>query len=153
MTAMKRFFFLSIIALLGVSCNMQPIEIGKVESTKIISLNQKGIEVELGVKIKNPNGFGFKIYESDLNVTVNGTPMGKAELKNNVKIKANSDEVHLFTIKSNFSNLLSGGLGALFTLSQSKSLDVAVKGEIKAGNFFMKKKYPVDLKQTISMNK
>lgn len=146
-----RTLYLAALCLLVVSCNVQPLEMGKVESTKLVNYSQKGIEAELGVRIKNPNNFGIKIFEADLDVSINGTPMGKAKLLNKVKIPGNSNEVHTFRIKSEFKNVLSGALGSLLSIMTSKSLQVGVKGEVKGGNLLIRKKYPVELNERISI--
>lgn len=145
---------LSLLISLFSSCgNQQNITISKIAGAKVISVSQKGIELELSVKIKNPNSFGFTIYPSDFSIKINNSDVGKAQLKDKVRVKSHSEEEHKLIVKSEFSDLFSGGLSSLMVLIQKKSLDVSLKGELKAGTLFYKKTFPVDLKENISLTK
>lgn len=148
-----RLGFVSLLIVSFCSCGkQQDITVSKISGAKIIRLNQKGIELEIGVKIKNPNAYGFTIYPSELSVKLNNTDLGVASIKGKTKIKARSEEEHKLIVHSEFSSLFSGGLLSLIALVQKKSLDVALKGDIKTGTFFYRKTFPVNLKENISLS-
>ena len=138
-----------------VSCGpYQDISISKIENTRVTKMDGKVIEAEIDVKINNPNKTGFTIFKSDADVTLNGTPAGKAKLKSKVRIKAKSEETYTFGVTSSLSELTGGdGIASLIGLAFSKSIIIGVKGNIKAGKFFYKKKFPIDVKQKVPLQK
>ena len=151
---MKNFKLLTILLVFTItSCTTwQEVTLSGIEKTKITKMDDKGIEAEVEVKINNPNKIAFKVYKSDLDVTLNGNPIGKAGLKEKVKIKPNSNEVYTFHIVSKFADLgKSGGIFGLLGIALSKNVTVEIKGNIKAGKFYYKKKFPIDTKQKVPL--
>ena len=67
-----------------------------VNDFKIEEASLVRIKLSAGIKIKNPNAFGFKIYPSVLNFKVNGIDMGAGRITKRTKIKANSEEAKTF---------------------------------------------------------
>jgi len=149
---MKNLFLIVAVALFS-SCSLKPISFGGVQDSKVNSLTQKGVEAEFGVKIKNPNKFGFRIYKTDLDVTVNGISLGKAGLKKKVKIKANSDNVSTFVVSSDFSKLNFTELPKLMAMANGKNVTITVKGALRVGNLFYKKTFPLDISQKVNLSK
>ena len=133
--------------------DMEPVSVSRVESAKVTKMDAKGIEMEIGIRIKNPNTFGFSIFRSELDVTLNNSPLGKAVIKKKVKIKANSEDLHTFVVASDFSSLLSGGYQAILAIQQKSSVNIGVKGNIRAGTWFYKKDFPVESKQNVPLSK
>lgn len=150
---MKKLALLLPVVVVAASCSLKPISFGGVQDSKVNSLSQKGIDAEFGLKIKNPNGFGFRIYKSEMNLSVNGMDLGTAKLKKGVKIRRKSESVSTFQVVSDFSKLNFSELTKLATLSGGKSANVTLKGELKVGNLFYKKRFPVDLTQRIPLGK
>lgn len=150
----KRFPYYLLLLVLSFSlcaCQVRPLSVDKVEQARVLNLSQKGIELELGVKIKNPNSFAFNIYTSEFDVVLDEIPLGKANIKDKVRIPANSEELHTFVIQSDFSKLMAGGLFQLLALTQKRAVTIHLKGGIKAGNFFYKKTFFVERRETISL--
>jgi LEA14-like dessication related protein len=129
----------------------QMITISKVEGSKILKLDQTGIEMEVSLRIKNPNRIGFNIYRSsNLNATVNGLDLGRLKIGKRIHIGANSDDVHTFTLSSDFSKMGIADLPKLLTLGKSKSATIGIKGNLKVGKFFYKKSFDVDRTEKVS---
>lgn len=149
---MKKYFFLFFSTLLLSSCaEFQEVTFSGLESVKLIKVSQQGAEAEMVVKIKNPNKSAFTIYKSDLDVTLNGITGGKAHLAENVKIKGNSEQTYVFTIKSDFSSISLGDLPKLMSLAKSKNIKIRLKGDLKVGKFLVKKSYPVDMSESVPL--
>ena len=149
---MKKYFFLFFSTLLLSSCGeFQEVTFSGLESVKLIKVSQQGAEAEMVVKIKNPNKSAFTIYKSDLDVTLNGITGGKAHLAENVKIKGNSEQTYVFTIKSDFSSISLGDLPKLMSLAKSKNIKIRLKGDLKVGKFLVKKSYPVDMSGSVPL--
>lgn len=134
------------------SCgDFKDISFSGIENVKITSLSQKGVEALITVRIKNPNSVSFTIYKSEMDVTLSGINAGKAQLTNNVKIKARSEESYTFNIKSDFSNLSLTDLPKIIAMGLSKSVKIGLKGNLKGGKLFLKRIYPIDMIQSVPL--
>lgn len=130
------------------------VTITKIGQARIAKMDASGVEAEIDVKINNPNKIGFKIFKSDVDVSLNGSPMGKAHLKKKIKIKANTEDTYTFIVVGKFDNLLSGGgLGGIISMATSKSANITLKGTISAGKFLYRKKFPIDRTQKVPLSK
>jgi LEA14-like dessication related protein len=153
-TMKKITYLLLIVCVALMSCkNVQEISVSKVEGFKIKDLSSKGIDAEVGLRIKNPNNFSFKIYRSGLNFTINDIDVGEAKLSKKIKIKAGSDQVYYFQLKSDFSKVSLFDIPKVIEMIQNKTVHATLKGDIKAGNLFYKKRFPVNLSEKVNLNK
>jgi len=122
-------------------------EVTGIDGFTLTKLGTEGIEGELRLKIKNPNSMGFSVYPSEFDVVYSGVHLGKAKLHKRVHISANSEKVYTFKLKSS--------LGEINFLDIAKLLNekdrgvIELTGDLKAGKFYLKKKYPVNLKQRV----
>lgn|SRR5574343_287632 len=138
-----RIFF--IFLLLGIisSCNdFKEAEVTGVKGFKIKKMNTEGIDADVILGVKNPNSIGFSIYPSEFDITFSGVNLGKAKLKKRVHIDANCEKPYVFELKSTFKDINLLDLTKL--LSGSKLGQMEVKGELKAGKFWLKKSFPVN---------
>jgi LEA14-like dessication related protein len=151
---MKKNFFLFIFCLfLLSSCgDFQDVTFSGIENVKIVKFSQQGVEVDITAKINNPNKIAFHIYPSDMDATINGINAGKARLTNNIRIKPHSERPYTFNIKSDFSSLNMMELPKLMAAVMNKNAKVGLKGDLKVGKLFMKKRFPVDMSRSIPMN-
>jgi LEA14-like dessication related protein len=116
-----------------------------VKGFKVNKIDSKGINADLLLGIKNPNNIGFSIYKSEFDVIYNGINLGKARSSKRVHIKANTEETYSFNLKSDFKDI---NLMDIMKLVQGGGNGmVQVKGDLKAGKFYLKKKFPVDVKE------
>jgi LEA14-like dessication related protein len=135
------------------SCgSIEPVTIGGIQNTNVKSLSPAGVDFSFGMKIKNPNKMGVTVFPASFDANVNGIDVGKVKLSKKVKIKAKSDDVAEFNIKSDFSKLGIGELGNIISMVASKSATVTLKGEIKVGKWYCKKKFPIELTKTINLS-
>lgn len=135
------------------SCSpLKEISFSNVESVKLNNLSQKGIEASVTVRIKNPNKMSFKVYRSEMEITVNGMKLGKASITDNVTIKRNSEAPYTFKIKSDFSGFNFADLPKLLSIATSKNLQVNLKGNLKGGKLLMKRSYPIDITQSVPLS-
>ena len=132
---------------------MKPVSVSAIESARIIKMASDGMELELNIKIKNPNNFGFNIYRSDFDVKFSNVEIGTAHLKKKVHINANSEITHSFIITSDLSKIIGGGLVSIMLILQKKNTTVNIKGDIVAGKIFYKEKFPIDFNENISIDK
>jgi len=132
------------------SCDeYKDVTITGVENVKLIKLDQTGIELELSVRIKNPNTIGFTIYKPNLDAMINGVAVGKLKVSKRIHVKANSEDLHTFTVSTDFSKLSMEDAGKMLSLALSKSGNLSVKGKVKVGNLFYRKTFDVERTQKI----
>jgi LEA14-like dessication related protein len=145
----KLIFVIFIIFFVGCKDYQQVVCTG-VKGFNINKINQQGLDANVILGIKNPNQTGFSIYKSEFEIKYGGLNLGKAVLEKKVHINANTEEAYSFNLKSNLKNvnlievmglLLNGGKGMM-----------EVKGDIVAGKFFFKKRFPVNVSERIKLN-
>lgn len=122
-----------------------------VKGFKVNTMNTSGIDGDIMISIKNPNTFGFSIYKSEFDITYSGVYLGKAKLTKRVHISANAEETYSFNLKNDFKGANIMDVMKLLSGVALKN-SVEVKGDLKVGKLFVKKKIPVDIKERINLN-
>ena len=135
-------------AIVMCSCvgEFKEISLNNINGFKLTKVDTKSIEGEINVSINNPNNKSFKIYKSKTSFIVAGAKLGEARIMKKVKIAANSSVDNTFVLHGDFKAL---NLGTIANITMGKPL-VEIKGYIKAGKWFYKKKFPIDQKQKLS---
>ena len=147
---MMRLFSRIIILCLGLSLfscvgELKEISINKITNFKINKIDLKSIDAEISVSINNPNSKSFKVYKSKAQVFIGQTNLGTARIVKKVKIPANSSIDNTFVLHGDFKNL---NFGSLANIMGSPAVEI--KGYLKVGKWFYKKKFPIDQQQKIS---
>lgn len=136
------------------SCaELKPVSIGGVENPRVKNLSTAGVDFTFNMKIKNPNTMGVTVYRSGFDATVNGIDVGKVKLDKKVRIKANSEDTPEFHIKGDFTKIGMGDIANVVSMVSSKRATVTLKGEVKVGKWYYKKKFPIELKKTVNLSK
>ena len=122
-----------------------------IERFAIHKISTEGIDADLNLKIKNTNSFGFSIYPSEFDITYNGMHLGKARLNKRVHIDGNSERVYAFNLKSNLGDL--NIFDVLQLLNAENRGKIEIKGDLKAGKLFFKKKFDVNYTDKVELFK
>lgn len=134
---------LFIVSISFCSCkNLKELTVSDVEGFNLNKVSAEGIEGEIKLKIKNPNTTGFSIYRSEFDITFSGIRLGKAKLHKRVHIAANCERVYTFKLKSGPKDL--NIFDAIKLLNSDNLGKIEVQGDLKAGKFFLKKKFPIN---------
>lgn len=145
-----RLILFSVVFFLMSCKDFKEAQVTGVKGFKVNKIDSKGINADLLLGIKNPNNIGFSIYRSEFDVIYNGINLGKARSSKRVHIKANAEETYSFNLKSDFKDI---NLMDIMKLVQGGGNGmVQVKGNLKAGKFYLKKKFPVDVKEKARLN-
>ena len=130
---------------------VKDLEVKGVKSFSIKELDAKGLESELQLTIHNPNKFGFKILPSEFDIRYSGMYLGKAKLTKRVRIHGNEDKAYTFQLKNDFKTV---NFLEILTLLRPGAFrdEMEIKGELKAGKLFMRKRFPVQYKDKIGLN-
>jgi LEA14-like dessication related protein len=129
--------------------DFKEISVSRIDGFKIKEMTREGMKAEVTVTIDNPNSTGFNVYRSSCDVYYSGSYLGKAKLTKKVKIAPNSNVEHTFELSGTFKDMSLDLAGLLNGKGQSMEL----KGYLKAGKFYYKKKFPIDKKQKINLFK
>lgn len=133
------------------SCNAyKSVDIGYIENVNFKGMVDNKISLELQVPVTNPNGYKIKIKSMDLDVTINGSYLGKMKNTSEIVIPAKSDEVHNFLVDIYVKNVLSS-MASMYKLRKAKSLEMQIEGTIKVKALLNSKTIKVSEKQSVTM--
>jgi len=151
---MKRIINLIGLILLTVvlsSCNAyKSVNIGDIENVNFKGMIDNKISLELQVPVTNPNGYKIKIKSMDLDVTINGSYLGKLKNTGEIVIPAKSDEIQNFPVEIYVKNALAS-MASLYKLRKAKSLEMKIEGTIKVKALLSTKTIKVSEKQDVSI--
>ena len=147
---MMKLFLILLITIFTSSCmEFKEVTVTGVDSFKINKIDTKEMQAEIKLMIKNPNNSSFSIYPSEFDIVYGGIHLGKAKLYKRVHIDSNSERAYSFELKSNL-----GGLNFLDVtkiLSGNNLGKLEIKGDLKAGKFYLKKKFPINFSDKVSL--
>lgn len=147
------YFLLFLCSIFACGCiDVKPVKVGDIEGIKINEMTKTSVTLELMIPIENPNNFKFKITDVDLDISLNGTKLGKVREIKKITVPANSSEVHSFCVEVEFSKILAGSLDLLSTLMKKKA-DLDLKGTIKAKAFMISKKIDINVSKPVDLLK
>lgn len=139
---MKLKAFIILASLFLFSCKeFKEIKVTNVEGFYVNKLTIEDIDAEIKLKIDNPNTIGFSIYPSEFDVIFSGIRLGKAKLNKRVHLNAKSENVYTFKLNSKLSELNTFDILRLLNMENLGKIEV--NGDLKAGKFYFKKKYPI----------
>ena len=154
---MKKLFLFSFLVVFVTSffsCKeIQPVTISGVSNIKLISLTKDGVDFDFDMTINNPNPVGVTVFPTTLHARLGDIEAGDVKLTQPTKIKSKGEHTSTFHIKSDFSKLGLNDIMKVLPMVSSKSASLSMKGDMKIGKWFYKKKFPIDLKKTIPLSK
>ncbi|HWZ21648.1 MAG TPA: LEA type 2 family protein [Cytophagaceae bacterium] len=144
----KFLLFLIVSLLLSLtSCfSYKELELGDVSDVKVNKVANGGIEIQAGIRIKNPNNYKIKVKKIDADLFVNGQKVGKMNLSKKVILPRKSDQVQSFVVNTQLSNLIASMPSLLF----GGDINLQMKGYIKGKVFIFSKKFPIEAEKKIS---
>lgn len=133
------------------SCNAyKSVNIGNINDVSFKGMVDNKISLDLQIPITNPNGYKIKIKSMDLDVSINGSYIGKMGIANEIIIPAKSDEVHLFPVDIYVKNALAS-MSAMYKMRKAKSFEIEIDGTINVKAFLNAKTIKVSEKQHVSL--
>ena len=148
------FLFLTIIFLSG--CKYQDIEIKDIKSLKLGKTNTKEINLSASIDVNNPNNYKIKIIKYDFDIKINGQEfkLYKDNVGINIPKKFNGNiPVSIKLTKKGQGILSIKSLILIGKIVKNRSINIEVKGYVKAGMFIVSKKIPVNKKRTIKLSR
>lgn len=150
----RAFLILFSIPIMLSSClKYEEVKVLGVEDVAVKKFSAKSVELEVSVKIKNPNNYKIKIVGSDLDLFVNGNKSGKAKILDKIVIPKHSEEVHTFIVQANYKEVMAGLKGGIFSILTGGAVPLRIKGKITAKAKMLRKSFEVDITEKVSFGK
>lgn len=141
------FLFVSLLS----SCNVQDVEMVKVNGYNIGRDDNDKIKLTLNIRIDNPNNFKIKVKKTDLNLTVSGSNAGKISLEDKIILLKKTETDYDFVLIADSKQVSRAVIQAGIGIALSGKVNLNVKGWIKGKVCGIGKKIDIDEKQSLSI--
>lgn len=118
-----------------------------ISNFKLDELNADKVHFNLDANVFNPNGYGIRIRKSTFDLYVGDKYVGKAKIKKSFKMKRKRESTCHVPVEL---KLEKGMLMQLMALATKRSLEVNVKGILKASVMGIPRREKIDERKTIN---
>lgn len=132
--------------LLFTGCDYDEPDFINVRDIHVIDFQDNALHAEFTVDCDNPNGFGFKVKRSLLNIYIDDAQVGTVELDDKIKIKRKSLRTYTVPVAIRISPI--GMLGLMKSIKKDQ-LDLRLEGTVRGSVWGFSKSFPVNEKRTI----
>jgi len=147
----KIFLSLLFIVMIFSGCDVyKSVDVGDINDVKFKKMADNKISLDLNVPISNPNNLKLKIKSLDLDVSVNGSYIGKMKNDSLIVVPKQFDGIQSFPVEIQLENLLSNAM-MLYKLKKGKQVEIKVDGEIIVKAFLHNKRIKVSEKQLVDI--
>lgn len=123
----------------------------EVTNVSVNSFSANNIEIKVDMRIINPNNYKISIVDSDLELFVKNKKVGTSKIKDKIELPKNSDQTHQIVVKTNVEDMIGTAIPVILSVLFEDSVDLQVKGEIKARAKSLSKSFPVDFKERVKL--
>lgn len=150
MIALNRLNWLFLVVVLTLqSCRVyRDVEFKAVKETRFTSFNAKGISCEFEVELFNPNPYKITLMQSDVDLYLEGTRLGKVQLPESAQLNADGKTLMKLSCTAepaSIPKLVGGAIGMVF----KKDVVIEGKGSVTAKAFLITKTVAVEFKQRL----
>ena len=150
MIALNRLKWLLLLVVVTLqSCRVyRDVEFKAVRETRFTSFNSKGISCEFEVELFNPNPYKITLMQSDVDLYLEGTRLGKVQLPESAQLNADGKTLLKLACTaepSSIPKLVGGAIGMVF----KKDVVIEGKGSVTAKAFLITKSVSVEFKQRL----
>lgn len=146
---MKIYSFLLFLFIVLESCKpVQPLEFQGVESVNFLGMESGNANLQIKLKIKNPNNFKIKVKRYDLEGLVNNQSLGKIDVKKKIVIEKKSEQSYEVELSAPTSRLFA----LAPTLMMNKNVMLNLRGSLRAKAYGISKKFEIDIKEKVPTN-
>jgi LEA14-like dessication related protein len=133
------------------SCEVDEISFVQLDDVKITKIEQKEVFLDVSVQLENPNSFDVKVKDSDLDLYLEGTFIGKARLDNAFTIKKGGTHTYDLNIVAEGENMNVKLLPIMMTAALSGQVKTELKGTITGKVAFISKTVPFNVTETVKL--
>jgi|GEM_PF-1327501 len=109
-----------------------------------VSKSEDKILIKFDYVIQNDNWYGVTIKPSLLNLNIANSDCGDVYIPKKIKIKRKSKASYPFVLVGDASKFSKSGLMSVWNMFTKGSVDLIMKGKLKAGIFGLTKKWDLD---------
>ncbi|WP_276132885.1 LEA type 2 family protein [Polluticoccus soli] len=130
---MKRTVLFALLIFVGlnlISCGPPPkaLTYQDVKNFRLFTLSLTP-DVGMDIQFYNPNNFGLKLKDADINVFINEREIGKTTITNSFDVPANDTFLLPVRLRANLGNIFANA----YSILSNKEVDVRLAGYVKAG--------------------
>lgn len=152
MQKLKSLLTILVISFTLTSCfKYEDVVMKEVTNVSVNSFSANNIEIQVDMRIINPNNYKISIVDSDLELFVKNKKVGTSKIKDNIDLPKNSDETHQIVVKTTVEDMIGTAIPVILSVLFEDSVDLQVKGEIKARAKSLSKSFPVDFKERVKL--
>ncbi|WMJ71759.1 LEA type 2 family protein [Cytophagaceae bacterium ABcell3] len=128
---------------------LKPVEFREVEYVQLEKLSRGKANVEVAIKLHNPNKRKFTVTDHHLDVLLNNKPIGNILNEGKVVIPAKSDTTYILHAEADLGNITKN-LPMLIGIFAKGEADLTLKGDIKVKSMIFSKTIPVETTEKIN---
>lgn len=154
MQKLKSLLTILVISFTLTSCfKYEDVVMKEVTNVSINSFSANNIEIKVDMRIINPNNYKISIVDSDLELFVKNKKVGTSKIKDKIELPKNSDQTHQIVVVTNVGDMIGSAIPVILSVLFDDTVDLQVKGEIKARAKSLSKSFPVDFKEKVRLDK
>jgi LEA14-like dessication related protein len=137
-------------ALTFTSCEIyQEVKVKRVEDLDLYELTNSNVSAVLRIGLENPNPYKITLFESDLELRIDGNVAGSLTLAEPVVLAPKSSKVYDVKVYTNITDV-EGFLGNALSLMFKDEIELQASGYVQAKGLGVKKMVPLSFTKPIS---
>ena len=132
------------------SCEIyQEVKVKRVEDFDLSELTNNHVAAVLRIGLENPNPYKITLFESDLELSIDGNVAGTLSLAEPVVLSPKSSQVYDVKVFTNITDV-EGFLGNALSLMFKDEIELQASGYVQAKGLGVKKMVPLSFTKPIS---
>ena len=132
------------------SCEIyKEVKVKRVEDLDLYELTNSNVSAVLRIGLENPNPYKITLFESDLELRIDGNLAGSLTLAEPVLLAPKSSKVYNVKVYTNITDV-EGLLGNALSLMFKDEIELQASGYVQAKGLGVKKKVPLSFTKPIS---
>ena len=145
-----QFLLIFFIAFTFTSCEIyKEVKVKRVEDFDLSELTNNHVAAVLRIGLDNPNPYKITLFESDLELRIDGNVAGTLSLAEPVILAPKSSEIYDVRVFTNITDV-EGLLGNALALMFKDEIELQASGYVQAKGLGVKKKVPLTFTKPIS---
>jgi LEA14-like dessication related protein len=134
------------------SCQVENVEFVDISSVQVKDMNANEMFLDVRATLNNPNNFAIKIIESDLDLFLEGSNMGKARLIESFTLEG-GEKAYDLKVRAEGKNLQMKMIPLILSAALTGKVTVKLDGDITGRVALMKKKVNVSITEEVKFKK
>lgn len=130
----------------------KPVDISKPKKIKLDNISLSSLDMEVDLKITNPNFYKITVKDFRFDVAINGVDFGEINYRRDVVIKGNSSQVVAIPFTVSSSGAFSKALSLIRSLDDT-TVKIHLDGKVKAKGLLFSKSVKVTRTKNIKLLK